>query len=143
MTLSIGDLEALKVIGITYANEFLRVRNLEDGYKLLAVFLYGGAAKFHFGLKPTFRDFDINVTFRMSRNDDRRREIPTQARPKDLEPYKAKIVQVTRNVYAGKEHDAVDALKELARLKHTRRWQTIRSTPLILLYPEIREIRLP
>jgi len=48
-------------------------------------------------------DFDINVTFLMTRKDNRRRQVSTQARPKDLPPYKGKIVQVTRNVYAGKE----------------------------------------
>ncbi len=142
MTLSMGDLEALGRIGVAYANEFLYGRNLSDGYKLLAVFLYGGAAKYHFGLKPSFGDFDINVTFLMTRKDNRRRHVSTQARPKDLPPYKGKIVQVTRNVYAGRDLDGEKALRELANLKRSRRWQTIRDTPLILLYPDIREIRL-
>ena len=109
---------------------------------MLAAFRYGGAAKYHFGLKPAFGDFDINVTFLMTRKDNRRRYVSTQTGPKDLPPYEGKIVQVTRNVYAGKELDEEKALKELANLKRSRRWQTIRDTPLILLYPDIREIRL-
>src|SRR2546426_5221838 len=118
MPLSAADLEQLKARSVKYGKDFLHSQKLEDNYSLFATFLYGGAARYHFGLKHDYHDFDIEVVFRMVRPDGRQRHISTQARPKDL-PYRYsdKVIQIARNIYWGNASSIEVAIMDLAKKK--------------------------
>lgn len=125
------ELEGLKTLVEDYIGEFLSTKNAL--YNVLAVFLYGSAAKYYVGQKDSHNDFDLNVFFRES--DTRDSSISTYGKPKVIGRYMGKKVEVMRNVYCGSAGSGIEAVKEYAGASSSKRWKRITSEPLIFLSP--------
>lgn len=141
MNLSVNDLNKLKELVEKSAYRFIQDLHLKQSLStgqslsILAIVLYGGAAKYYVGDKDHYNDFDINIFFRSTLYPESC--ISTYGKPKPIEPYNGKKVEVMRNVPFGYEGDAVAIVKKYALRNNSKRWKRISSEPVIFLYPDI------
>jgi hypothetical protein len=136
---SVTDLQDLAKIGMNYSRTFLTRHSYDRDFELLAIFLYGSAARCHLGLATDHGDWDIGLVLRMLRPSEERSHVSTRNRPLDLTTFKGKTVQVTRNVFSSSLVEPEAALRQLAQMKSPR-WKSIRASPVIMLYPQIKTI---
>ena len=142
MNLSVNDLINLKELVEKDAYRFIQKLHLEkrlstgQSLSILAIVLYGGAAKYYVGDKDHYNDFDINIFFRSTLYPESC--ISTYGKPAPIEePHNGKKVEVMRNVPFGYEGNAVAIVKNYASRSNSKRWKRISSEPVIFLYPDI------
>jgi hypothetical protein len=125
---------------MNYADQFLEDKDPERRYSVLAIFLYGGAAKYHLGLKIDFHDFDVNLLF--SRNKSNNHHLSTYGMPKHIGTLNNKNVEVMRNVlHYDVCEDIIEYIGNYARRRRSKRWRRITSEPVIFLYPDSEVLR--
>jgi len=138
--LSKYDFIKLKGIVERYAGDFISRKKLP--YEIFAIFLYGGAAKYHVGKKESYDDFDLNIFFKpipeRGISKSIRRSISTQ-RPKTIcGGYKNKKVEVMRTEYHDSGQNTLEAVKAFAKSHKSERWNRIAPEPVIFLYPRFK-----
>jgi len=132
--------EKIKWMVMNYACQFLEDKDPERRYSVLAIFLYGGAAKYHLGLKPDFHDFDVNLLF--SRDESNDRHLSTYGMPKHIGTLNNKNVEVMRNVINYDVcQDIIEYIANYARTRCSKRWRRITSEPVIFLYPDCKVLK--
>ena len=104
-----------------YENETAHIR---------AIILYGGAAKTYFGHDHIPGDFDLNVFFSKQSN-----VSSTYGMPENIGEYNGLKVEAMRNKVPDESN-----IEEYIDTLDSKRWQRIRSEPVVQIYPDIKQL---
>ncbi len=121
-TVNTSDLEALRDLCLEYYRE-----HQSD---LRAIVLYGGGATAAVGRDHTPGDFDVNIFF--SAHADIR---STYGIPKVIGEYDGLEVETMRNKVPDER-----SIQEYVAAQESKRWQHIRSNPIVQIYPDIKRL---
>ncbi len=133
-----SELIELSNFVVEYSRAKLHSMHLDDSLSMRSLILYGGAARFQFGISQQFKDYDLNVFFRRGPNyhtGDARR-FNHHGAPWNAGLFLQKKVEVFFNVL-----DAEQTWIESALTRVGNRWNCLRNAPILLLYPERHDYR--
>ena len=111
-------------------------------YKIYSILLYGGACKYHFGLKDSFGDYDLNL-FLVSKQ--MQEHISTRGFPKRIGKFREKKIEVMRNLIV-KDNEQFDEqeLINFMKKQKSKRWHDnkrgILHNPALIVYPISKKI---
>jgi len=117
-----------------YAATELKRKRLTASLRVCAIILYGSAAKYHLGMVPEYRDFDLNVFLRKTaryRTGDAR-HLNRRGRCWSASHFMGKGVDVMFNV-VGASQDWRNSVAKRA----SSRWCRIKAAPIVEVHPEI------
>ena len=109
--------------------------------KVYAILIYGGASKYYLNLEGSrLNDYDINLFFISEKSNT---HVSTRGKPKYIDEYEGKRIEVMRNLIIDNPSNFnEETFKKFIKNKTSKRWKSICSQRVILIYPEIRELKL-
>ena len=127
-----AELQSLSESVREFSLSLLREKRLTHSLEIDSIILYGGAARFQFGISPTFRDYDLNLFFRRLAGYDTgdAKHFNRLGGYWKCGQFQHKDVQVLFNVLSQGE-----TRFQSAHARTSDRWNRIRNAPVLLLHP--------